>query len=185
VVSSVLGGMLAFIIVQRLLELRLARRNEAWARAQGAHELGAGHYPAFFVLHGAWLLGWPLEAWFRGLRLAPGWWVLLAAFAAVQVLRYWSMRALGRRWNTRILVLPGHPPIADGPYRYLRHPNYVAVFIELAVVPAMFGAWWTAGIASVLNAALLLGIRIPAETQALSWAATTTPAPAEGRDPRP
>jgi methyltransferase len=175
VVSEIIGFMLAAIVVQRLLELRVAKRNEAWARAQGARELSARHYPAFFVLHVGWLLAWPLEAWLTGPRLVSGWWALALAFVAAQGLRYWSMRTLGKRWNTRILVLPGKAPIERGPYRIVRHPNYVAVFVELAVVPAMFGAWWTTTIASVLNAMLLLGIRIPAETRALTWAATTPP----------
>ena len=177
-VTAVLGGTFAAIVVQRLLELRVAKRNEAWARARGAREVGAAHYPAFFVLHTGWLLAWPLEGWLRGPALAPGWWAWLAALVTAQVLRYWAIRTLGPRWNTRILVLPGHAPIERGPYRYLRHPNYVAVCIELAAVPLVFGAWSTAAIASVLNAALLLGVRIPAETRALAWARevpTTTP----------
>jgi methyltransferase len=186
VVSVLLGALLCGIVVQRLIELRLAKRNEAWARARGAVERGARHYPAFFFLHTAWLLAWPAEAWLRGPRFGPGWWALLGAFAAAQLLRYWAIRSLGPRWNTRILVLPGRTPIEEGPYRLLRHPNYLAVCIELAVVPLAFGAWWTAAVASVLNAGLLLGVRIPAEARALAWAdeATRTRGPAGERNPR-
>jgi methyltransferase len=155
------------IVGQRLLELRVAKRNEAWARQQGAREYGAGHYPLFFVLHTGWLLAWPLEAWMTGPRLAPMWWASLAVFAAAQGLRYWAITSLGQRWNTRILVLPGAPLVKAGPYRFLGHPNYVAVILELAAVPLVFGAWWTAAIVSILNLGLLLGIRIPAEVRAL------------------
>jgi len=102
-----------------------------------------------------------------GPRLAPLWWVSLTVFGAAQGLRYWAITSLGKRWNTRILVLPGQPLVKTGPYRFIGHPNYVAVILELAAVPLVFGAWWTAAIVSLLNLALLLGIRIPAEVRAL------------------
>jgi methyltransferase len=163
--------MLLAIAVQRVVELRVAKRNEAWARSEGAVEYGAAHYPAFFVLHGAWLVGWLAEAWSAGPTLDPRWPAWLGLFAAAQGLRYWAIHTLGRRWNTRILVFPGRPAIADGPYRWLRHPNYVAVVLELWSVPAMFGAWTTAAVATVANLVLLLAVRIPAEEAALRRAA--------------
>lgn len=168
--TVVLWALIGVVAVQRVSELRLARRNEAWARAQGAREHGAGHYPAFFLLHGAWLLLWPLEAWRGGPTLAGGWWLWLLLFAAAEALRYWAIGTLGSRWNTRILVIPGLPPISRGPYRWLRHPNYVAVVIELAALPLVFGAWRTALVVGAANLALLLGVRIPAEMRALSAA---------------
>ncbi len=167
------GGLLwivaVAIVIQRLAELRLARRNEAWARARGAVEHGARHYPAFFVLHGAWLFGWIGEAWLRGPQLARGWLVWLAVLAFAEVLRYWAIASLGRRWNTRVLVMPGEPPLTRGPYRFIRHPNYVAVALELAAVPLMFGAWITAVVATLANAVLLLAVRIPVEERALGF----------------
>lgn len=168
-------GLWLLIVAQRLLELRVAKRNEAWAREHGAVERGAGHYPLFFVLHTGWLLAWPVEAWLGGPRLAAGWWLALAAFGAAQLLRYWAITSLGRRWNTRILVLPGEPRLRVGPYRFVPHPNYVAVVIELAAAPLCFGAWWTAATVSVLNLALLLGVRIPAEARALDDAEVPRP----------
>lgn len=168
-----LGSTIAALVIQRGLELRIAKRNEAAVRSRGAREFGAGHYPAFFVLHGAWLVAWPIEATLRGLALHPLWPLWLALFAAAQALRYWAISSLGERWNTRVLVLPGEPPIVRGPYRFLAHPNYVAVIVELAVVPLLFGAYGTAIVASVVNAALLFGIRIPCETAALRWATTS------------
>lgn len=164
------AGLWLLVVAQRLLELRVAKRNEAWARQRGAVEHGAGHYPLFFVLHTGWLLAWPVEAWLGGPHLAAGWPVALAAFALAQGLRYWAITSLGLRWNTRILVLPGEPRLRRGPYRFVPHPNYVAVIIELLAVPLCFGAWWTAAVVSGLNLALLLGVRIPAEVRALDQA---------------
>jgi methyltransferase len=160
-------ALLTVVAGQRLTELRLAKRNEAWARQQGAVESDAAHYPAFFVLHVGWLVGWVVEAWLRGPALSAQWPIFVGGFGLAEGLRYWAIGTLGKRWNTRILVLPETEPIRAGPYRWLRHPNYVAVAIELAVVPLILGAWTTAVVASVLNAALLLGVRIPAENRAL------------------
>lgn len=154
------------VAVQRVLELRLARRNEAWARERGAVEHGAGHYPLFFVLHTGWLVGWVVEAWLRG-EPSPWWPLWAGAFVLAQGLRYWAIGSLGPRWNTRVLVLPEAPLVRTGPYRWLRHPNYVAVVIELAAVPLAFGAVWTAAIVGALNLALLLGVRMPCENAAL------------------
>lgn len=168
--TQLLWALIGVVAVQRVSELRLARRNEAWARAQGAREYGAGHYPAFFLLHGAWLLLWPLEAWRGGPTLAAGWWIWLLLFAGAEALRYWAIGTLGSRWNTRILVIPGSPPISRGPYRWLRHPNYVAVVIELAALPLVFGAWRTTLVVGLANLTILLGVRIPAEMRALAAA---------------
>lgn len=159
--------LILFLLIQRLVELRLAAQNRRWALAQGAIEVGAGHYPLFFLLHGGWLVGWVVEAIRRGPVLSDVWGVWLGLFAAAQLLRYWAIITLGPRWNTRILIIPGRPPISSGPYRYLRHPNYIAVALELLAIPLIFNAWLTALSATLLNAALLLLIRIPAEEKAL------------------
>lgn len=174
---AVVGLWLA-IVAQRLIELRIAKRNEAWARDQGAVEYGGEHYWVFFVLHTGWLLAWPLEAWLRGPTLESWWLVGAAAFGLAQVLRYWAITSLGLRWNTRIPVLPAAPRLRTGPYRFIAHPNYVAVIIELAAAPLIFGAWWTATVVGVLNLVILLGVRIPAEVRALEQAERAAP-PAE------
>ena len=158
---------LLFLVGQRLVELRLAARNRRWALAQGAREVGAGHYPLFFLLHVGWFGGWLVEAYGRGPVLSEVWGVWLGVFAAAQLLRYWAITTLGPRWNTRILIIPGLAPVRHGPYRYLRHPNYVAVALELLAIPLICNAWLTALIATLLNAALLLLIRIPAEEKAI------------------
>lgn len=157
---------LAFVALQRLLELRLARNNLKWALSQGAKEYGREHYPLFFLLHVGWMLGWLVEGLTRN-QPSSIWWLWLAVFVLAQGLRYWAISSLGRYWNTRILIVPGAKKISSGPYRFLSHPNYLAVALELLSLPLMFNAWITAIIATVLNAILLLGIRIPAEERAL------------------
>lgn len=157
---------LGLVAAQRLLELRLARRNLAWALARGAREYGPEHYPLFFLLHVGWMLGWFFEGLARG-ELSPLWGFWLAVFILAQLLRYWAIASLGPYWNTRILVVPGTERIRKGPYRFLPHPNYLAVALELLSLPLVFGAWVSALVATVLNAGLLLGIRIPAEERAL------------------
>ncbi len=169
-VSLFLGFVVVFLVGQRLVELRLATRNRRWALAQGAKEVGSGHYPLFFILHVGWFGGWLVEAFGRGPGLGELWGLWLGLFAAAQLLRYWAITSLGSRWNTRILVIPGLTPIRHGPYRYIAHPNYLAVALELLVIPLIFNAWLTALLATLLNAALLLLIRIPAEEKALTEA---------------
>ncbi|GGL99998.1 isoprenylcysteine carboxyl methyltransferase family protein [Deinococcus aerophilus] len=153
-----------FLSLQRLLELRLARANERWAREHGAVEYGRGHYPLFFVLHPAWMLATVVEGRASGRRVG---WPALALFVAAQPLRYWVIRTLGRYWNTRILIVPGGTRVTAGPFRLLRHPNYAVVALELAAAPLAVGAWRTALVATLLNAALLRWVRIPAEERAL------------------
>jgi methyltransferase len=167
---ALLWGLLVIVCVQRVSELRLARRNLARMLARGARLIDEPHYWMFFVLHVGWLLGWTVEAWLRGPTLAPGWPAWLVGFVLAEALRYWAIATLAERWNTRIVVLDGAPRIERGPYRFIAHPNYVAVALELVCVPMIFGAWLTALICTLLNAALLLGLRIPAEVAAVRQA---------------
>ena len=156
--------LVAGLVVQRLLELRVARRNEAWARAQGGQEAGREHYPLFFLLHSGWLLGTLLEGRRTTGPVRLSW---LALLLLAQPLRYWVIRTLGRQWNTRILIVPGAKRVSGGPFRYLNHPNYAVVALEMLSTPLTVGAWRTALLGSLLNAALLRFIRIPAEERAL------------------
>jgi methyltransferase len=156
----------ALVAVQRLLELRLSRRHERLLRVRGAVERGRGHYPLMVGLHVLWLLSTLVEGLLRGPGL-PAWWPIpLALFLLVQPLRYWAILSLGEHWNTRILVVPGVKLVRRGPYRYLRHPNYVVVAVEIATFPLIFGAWVTSLIFSLLNAVLLF-VRIRDENRAL------------------
>lgn len=162
-----LQALAVLVAAQRLGELALAARNRRRALARGAVEHGAGHYPAMVALHVLWWFGWVLEARARGPHLDPHWplWAVLLLLASA--LRYSAIASLGERWNTRILVVPDERPVARGPYRWLAHPNYLAVGLELAALPMLFGAWATALCSGVANLVLLLVWRIPAEERAL------------------
>ena len=160
----VFGVML--VALQRLAELVLARRNGRRARARGAVERGRWHYPLIVGLHVLWLLSTLAEGLLRGPEFPAYWPVALAAFLVVQPLRYWAIFSLGESWNTRILVVPGAKMVRRGPYRYLSHPNYVVVAVEILSFPLIFGAWTTALVFSALNATVL-AVRIREENRAL------------------
>lgn len=156
----------ALVAAQRLLELRISRRNEHRARSRGAVEYGRAHYPAMVALHASWLFCTVLEGTLRAPDLPELWYVPLAAFLLVQPLRYWAISSLGASWNVRVLVVPGARRVVLGPYRYLSHPNYVVVAVEIAAFPLIFGSWITALVFTALNAAFLY-LRIRAEERAL------------------
>ncbi len=157
----------ALVAAQRLFELVLARGNERKTRARGAVERGRGHYPFIVALHVLWLVSTLVEGLLRGPDLPAYWPVPLALFLLVQPLRYWAVFSLGENWNTRILVVPGAKPVRRGPYRYLSHPNYVVVVVEILAFPLIFGAWITALVFTVLNAVVLY-VRIREENRALT-----------------
>jgi methyltransferase len=165
--GAILVLAVTLVAVQRLLELVLARRNERRARARGAIERGRSHYPFIVALHSLWLVSTLVEGLLRGPELPALWPVPLALFLLVQPLRYWALSSLGESWNTRILVVPGAKPVRRGPYRYLSHPNYVVVVVEILTFPLIFGAWVTALVFTVLNAAVLF-VRIREENRALT-----------------
>jgi methyltransferase len=173
------GLLVAAVAVERVAELVVARRNERWSTARGAIVTGQGHYPAMVALHTGLLVGCPAEVWLADRTFAPALaWPMLAALAGAQALRWWCIGTLGPRWNTRVMVVPGLPLVTSGPYRLLRHPNYVAVVAEGAALPLVHTAWAAAAVFTVLNAALLT-VRIRCENRALATAtAPTTSAPA-------
>ena len=154
---------LAFVTLQRLGELVLARRNTLRLLERGAIEVAPEHYPLIVGLHTLWLAGLWFLALTRG--LSPDL-LLLAIFVVLQGLRVWVLAALGPRWTTRILVIPGEQLVARGPYRYLSHPNYWVVIGEILVLPLAFGLVWYAVLFSILNLAVLW-VRIRAENKAL------------------
>lgn len=156
----------AAISVQRLLELVLARRNERKVRARGAVEWGKGHYPLIVGLHSLWIVSTLVEGLARGPEPPSLWPVALVAFLLVQPLRYWAIFSLGPYWNTKILIVPGARIVGRGPYRYVSHPNYVVVVVEILVFPLIFGAWVTALVFTLLNVAVLY-VRIREENRAL------------------
>lgn len=160
-------GLLAALAVERVVHLALASRNARRAFAMGAVERGRGHYPAMAAFHALFLVSAAAEAIVLK-RPFPGTlgWIALGGALGAQALRYWSIASLGVRWNTRIIVFPGTAPISRGPYRFIRHPNYFAVIVEIACVPMIHGCWLTAVVFSIGNAALLR-VRIRTEEAAM------------------
>jgi methyltransferase len=163
VTISPLALMLGFVIAQRLGELMIANRNTKRLLERGGREIGAGHYPLFIVLHTAWLASLailvPFDRW-PNLEL-------IGLYLLLQLGRIWVITSLGPYWTTRIITLDNAPTIRRGPYRFLRHPNYLVVAGEIAVLPLAFGAWRLALIFSILNA-LLIAYRIRVEEAALA-----------------
>jgi methyltransferase len=151
------------VALQRLGELLLARRNTRRLLARGGREEGRAHYPLFILLHGGWLLAVFLLA--SPLRQPD--WAFLFLFLLLQVGRLWVVWSLGEFWTTRIITLPGEPLVRRGPYRFLKHPNYLIVVGEIAALPLAFGLWETALAFSLANL-LLLAHRIRVEEAALS-----------------
>jgi methyltransferase len=160
---TILYAVLLFVVVQRLVELVIAKRNTTAILAAGGIEHGVGHYPLIVLLHLCWLAS---LAYFispdRPVNVP-----LLSVFVVLQLLRVWVLCSLGNRWTTRVFELPGQKPIATGPYRWVRHPNYIVVAGEILVLPLAFGAWDLAAIFSVLNG-LVLWHRIRVENVALN-----------------
>ena len=158
---------LGLVSLQRVGELWLSRRNTAQLLAEGAHEVGASHYPLIVALHVAWLTG----LWFLVLARAPVMivgtdWLWLGLFAVLQLGRTWVLSSLGVRWTTRIIVLPGAPLVTSGPYRFTSHPNYWVVAGEIATLPLAFGLPWFALVFSAFNAAVMW-VRVRTEAAAL------------------
>lgn len=157
-----LWPILALVAAQRLWELGLAGRNTKRLRAEGAVEVGADHYPLFIVLHTSWLAAIAVFTPWTTVP-DPGW---LALYVVLQFGRLWVITSLGRFWTTRIITLPGAPLQTGGPYRFIRHPNYVIASLEILVLPLAFGQVWIALVSGIANA-LLVAWRIRIEDRAL------------------
>lgn len=159
--------LIALVAVERLAELVVSNRNAAWSLARGGVETGQRHYAVMVVLHSGLLVGALAEVWIRRPAFHPVLGLaMLAVVLASQALRWWCIATLGPRWNTRVIVVPGLPLVAAGPYRFLPHPNYVAVVLEGLALPLVHSAWITAIVFTVCNA-VLLTVRIRAEDTAL------------------
>ena len=156
-------GLILFVVIERIVELYIAANNEAWMKEKGAVEIGKEHYKYFVLLHIIFFISLIIEASMKEISFNA---FLFLVFLIVQAGRIWCIYSLGRFWNTKIIVLPNVILIKKGPYKYIKHPNYIIVFIELFTLPAIFGAYLTAVIFPVLHL-FLLSVRIPLEERAL------------------
>jgi len=159
--------LVAAVGLERIAELVVSARHVAAAKARGGVERGLGHYPAMVVVHTGLLLGAVAEVILADRAFLP-WlgWPMLVLLLGAQALRWWCIRTLGEQWSTRVVVVPGAALVSRGPYRFLRHPNYVAVVVEGVALPLVHTAWVTAAAFTVANAAVLR-VRIRCEEAAL------------------
>ena len=159
--------------LERVAELVVSLRNAKWSVAKGGVETGKGHYPFMVLLHTGLLAGCLVEAIVADRPFIPALgWTMLAVVLLAQGLRWWCITVLGPQWNTRVIVVPELALVASGPYRWFRHPNYVAVVAEGVALPLVHNAWITAVVFTLLNVPLL-AVRIRAEEAALATAAPT------------
>jgi methyltransferase len=167
--SEVLFTLLVLAVgLERVAELAVSRRNAALSLARGGVESGRGHYPFMVALHTGLLVGALVEVWTRRPDTAAVLaWGMLALVAASQALRWWCIATLGRQWNTRVIVVPGAARVTGGPYRWIPHPNYVAVVAEGLALPLVHSAWVTAVVFTALNG-FLLATRVRTEDTALA-----------------
>lgn len=159
--------LLLLVGLQRLTEIIISKRHAAWMRQHGGMECGRTHYPWVVLLMVGFFVAIPIEWYVRQTEITLFWPWLVGIFLLTQALRYWAMSTLGQQWNVRIWVIPGAQRIAKGPYRFLRHPNYLVVIIEFLVIPAIAQCYVTMGTA-VLLYLWFLKTRIPAEERALA-----------------
>ena len=162
------------VALERGLELLVSRRNAQRVLSRGGVEIGASEFRWMASMHAAFLVACPLEVWLLGRPwIAPLGWAMLALLGLTMGLRYWVVATLGERWNTRIICLPGAPLIETGPYRWMRHPNYFAVVLEMLALPLIHGAWLSALVFGACNA-LVLRTRIRTEDAALAHYSSAT-----------
>ena len=167
VTFAVYTGLIALTALERLLEVRVSNRNGAESLRRGGQEYGRSHYPFMVFLHTAFLVGCVAEVWLFQRSFSPVWGaVWLSIAVACQALRWWVIQTLGFQWNTRVIVVPGLPRVTGGPFKYLSHPNYLAVVLEGIALPMIHNAYGTAIVFTLLNAALLT-VRIRVENRAL------------------
>ncbi|WNG81429.1 isoprenylcysteine carboxyl methyltransferase family protein [Mycobacterium sp. ITM-2016-00316] len=161
---------IVLIGLERLVELAVSRRNANWSFARGGREFGQGHYPVMVAMHSALLLSCIAEVAFAHRPFIPALgWPMVAVVAASTVVRWWCVATLGKHWNPRLIIVPGAELVRSGPYRWIHHPNYTAVAVEVAALPLVHSAWLTAIVFTIANAAVLR-VRISAENLALGYA---------------
>jgi len=161
-------GLIIATAIERLIEVRVSKRNAAWSLERGGVEYGAGHYPFMVVLHTGFLIACVAEPWLLERSFTPALGYSMIALAIfTQGLRWWCIHTLGPRWNTRVIIVPGLPRVTTGPYQYFSHPNYMIVALEGLALPLIHNAYYTAIIFTILNAGLMV-VRLRCENEALS-----------------
>ncbi|MGG3890120.1 isoprenylcysteine carboxyl methyltransferase family protein [Metabacillus fastidiosus] len=154
------------LVIQRITELFIAKRNEKWMMAKGGVKHGEKHYPLIVVVHTLFLISLITEVTVFHKGLSSLWSFILPFLLLTQIIRYWAVMSLGPYWNTKIIILPDSEVVAKGPYRFMRHPNYVVVALEILFIPLLFNAYITAVLFTISNIFLMI-IRIPEEEKAL------------------
>ncbi|WP_409304505.1 isoprenylcysteine carboxyl methyltransferase family protein [Peribacillus sp. SCS-155] len=157
---------ISVIAIQRLIELKIAKKNENWMKAQGAVEFGQSHYPWMVLMHIGFFGILILETVLKGFAAASFWPVWMAVFILAQTVRIWVIMSLGKYWNTKIIVLPESEITVKGPYKFLKHPNYLVVAVEIIVISLIFNAYFTGVLFTLLNL-WMMAVRIPEEENAL------------------
>lgn len=160
-------GVIILVVLQRIVELIIAKKNADYAKSLGGYEVGKEHYLWLVLMHGAFFCSLVIETILRGNHLLFPVPIFFMVFLLAQILRIWVIFSLGRMWNTRIIIIPESAPVTWGPYRYMRHPNYLVVILEIVTLPLAFGAVYTAIVFSALNI-LLLMMRIRVEEEGLN-----------------
>ncbi|TYR80328.1 isoprenylcysteine carboxyl methyltransferase [Priestia megaterium] len=158
--------MLAFILLQRISELIIAKRNEKWMKNKGAYEVGKEHYKWMVLMHICFFFSLLAEVRASDYEQHPLFTIIISLFLTVQVGRLWAILSLGKYWNTKIIVLPNGNVVLKGPYKFMKHPNYTIVAAEFILIPLLFNAYWTLVVFSLLNL-VILAVRIPKEEAAL------------------
>lgn len=158
---------ITLVIAQRLIEMRIAKRNEKWILTQGGYEVGHGHYKYIVLMHILFFVSLMVEVVYFSKELSIFYPVLFFLFALTQLGRLWALQSLGMFWNTKIMILPTKQVQAKGPYKYLKRPNYLVVALELILIPVLFQAYITAIIFTLLNL-MVMAVRIPIEERALA-----------------
>ena len=160
--------LILFVIIQRITELSVSKRNEKWLLSQGAVEYGKEHYRFIVIMHAMFFVSMIAEYNFKSVHndLNIINYLFLVFFALLQIMRFWVIHSLGKFWNTRIIRVPGSDLVKSGPYKFLKHPNYVIVALEIFCLPMIFGLYYTAIIFTILNS-LILYIRIKEENKVL------------------
>lgn len=155
---------ISFVILLRIGELLLSKKNEKWLLQNGAVEYGKNHYPFIVTLHVLFIISLIFE--YSMQQTVSYSLFLLVFYFLLLIFKTWVIVSLGKFWNTKIYHIPNIPLIKKGPYKYFKHPNYMVVIAEIAVITLAFHLYYTAITFTLLNM-IMLSVRIKEENKAL------------------